>query len=130
MKKYNANDYSKYRIKRAKETILEVETLIENKFWNTAINRMYYACFYAVSALLVENSINVSSHAGTRQQFGQVFVKTGIVNRELAKHYTNLFEQRQKGDYNDFFDFTEQNVLGLIPMTRDFVDKIEELLNE
>ena len=89
---------------------------------------MYYACFYAVSALLVKDSINASSHAGTRQQFGQLFVKTGIVNRELAKHYTNLFEQRQKGDYNDFFDFTEQNVLGLKPMTRDFVDKIEELV--
>ncbi len=44
-------DFSQYRIQRAKETISEVEKHIENKFWNTAINRMYYACFYAVGAL-------------------------------------------------------------------------------
>ena len=52
MTSYNSEDYDNYRIQRAKETIREVELLIENDFWNAAINRMYYACFYAVSACL------------------------------------------------------------------------------
>lgn len=129
MKEFNANDYSNYRIQRAKESIIEVETLIENRYWNTAINRMYYACFYAVGALLVKNNIEASTHAGTRQKFGQSFVKTGIISRELAKHYTTLFEQRQKGDYNDFFDFDEQTVKSQLPLTKNFIVKIEELLN-
>jgi uncharacterized protein (UPF0332 family) len=51
MTEYKPEDYSNYRIQRANETIKEVETHIKNKFWNTAINRMYYACFYAVGAL-------------------------------------------------------------------------------
>jgi uncharacterized protein (UPF0332 family) len=38
----------KYRITRAKETYNEVKLLIENEFWNGAINRLYYACFYAM----------------------------------------------------------------------------------
>jgi uncharacterized protein (UPF0332 family) len=62
MTEYRPEDYVKYRIGRAKETIQEVRTHIENKYWNTAINRMYYACFYAVSALLAKNRIDVSSH--------------------------------------------------------------------
>ncbi len=43
-----SEDYAEYRLQRAKETIAEVEKHIENEFWNTSINRMYYACFYAV----------------------------------------------------------------------------------
>ncbi len=49
MTEYKPEDYSKYRLQKARETILEVEVQIQNKFWNTAINRMYYACFYAVA---------------------------------------------------------------------------------
>ena len=46
-----------YRIQKAKETLMEVDVLIENKFWNTTVNRLYYACYYAVIALLVKNEI-------------------------------------------------------------------------
>ncbi len=71
MTTYRPEDYINYRIQRAKETILEVDVLIENEFWNSAINRMYYACFYAVGALLVKHGIETTSHSGTRQKFGQ-----------------------------------------------------------
>lgn len=130
MTDYQPEDYSKYRIQRAKETIQEVETHIENKFWNTAINRMYYACFYAVGALLVKNGVETSSHSGTRQKFGQLFVKTGKVDRELAKHYTDLFEKRHKGDYNDFYDYDKETVIRLFPLSKKFIERIEEMSKE
>jgi len=130
MTDYQPEDYSNYRLQRAKETILEVETHIENRFWNTAINRMYYACFYAVGALLVKHGIETSSHSGTRQKFGQLFVKTGKVDRNLAKHYTDLFEKRHKGDYNDFFDFDAETAKRLLPLSKKFIKKIEEMINE
>jgi len=50
MTDHNPEDYIKYRIERARETIDEVQTQIQSKFWNTAINRLYYACFYAVGS--------------------------------------------------------------------------------
>jgi hypothetical protein len=52
MTDFTIEDYVKYRIGHAIETIEEVRVRIGNKFWNTAINRMYYACYYAVSASL------------------------------------------------------------------------------
>lgn len=130
MNQINQEDYIKYRIERATGTLEEVRVLIENKFWNTAINRMYYACFYAVGALLSKSNIEASSHAGVRQVFGQHFVKTGIFDRELAKHYTDLFEKRQKGDYNDFFDYDEDTVNRLLPQTINFIDGIVDLINK
>ena len=42
-----------YKLARAKETITEAEILIEYQKWNTAVNRLYYACFYAVTSLLL-----------------------------------------------------------------------------
>ena len=106
MKDYKPEDYIQYRLQKANDTIAETITLIENKYWNTAVNRMYYACFYAVGALLVQNGIETASHSGARQKFGQLFVHTGLVSKELGKHYSELFEKRQKGDYNDFLGVT------------------------
>lgn len=129
MKNYEPEDYINYRIEKAKHTLNEVQTHIENGFYNTAINRMYYACFYAVSALLLKHKIEVSSHAGIRQQFGMHFVKTGIISRDLAKHYTELFEKRNKGDYNDFYDYDEETALSLYPFSKTFIEEIEKYLN-
>lgn len=130
MTDYKPQDYINYRIERARETIDEVQTHIEYEFWNTAINRMYYACFYAVGALLVKNSIEVSSHQGVRQKFGEHFVKTGVFDKRLAKHFTELFDKRNKGDYNDFFDYDKETVLRLYPLSKQLVEKIENLLKQ
>lgn len=128
MTEYLPEDYLNYRLRRAKETIQEVETHIANGFWNTSINRMYYACFYAVGALLIQHGIKASTHSGIRQKFGQLFVKTGKIDRSLAKHYTDLFEMRNKGDYNDFYDYDEETVTSLFPLTKQFIKAIDDLL--
>lgn len=72
MSDFTLDDYVKYRLQRANQTIFEIKILIDNKLWNTAINRMYYACFYAVGALLVKHGVETSSHSGSRQKFGQL----------------------------------------------------------
>ena len=130
MTDYSTDDYIKYRIDHAKATLSEIQTHIENRFWNTAINRMYYACFYAVSALLASEKIEVSSHSGIRQKFGEHFVKTGRFERELAKHFTELAEKRNKGDYNDFYDYDEETVMRLFPVSKRFVFEIEKILSD
>ncbi len=130
MTEYKPEDYIKYRIERARETIEEVQTHVGNNFWNTAINRMYYACFYSVGALLVKHKIEVSSHSGVRQKFGEHFVKTGLFDKSLAKHFTELFDKRHKGDYNDFFDYDKETVLRLYPLSKEFIKRIDELLAE
>ena len=130
MTEYKPADYIKYRIEHAQETIDEVKTHIENKFWNTAINRMYYACFYAIGALLAKYKIEASSHHGVRQKFGEHFVKTDMFDKSLAKHFTELFDKRNKGDYNDFFDYDEETVLRLYPLSQELIKQIQLLLAE
>jgi uncharacterized protein (UPF0332 family) len=125
MNEVNPEDYIKYRLQKAHETISEVRILMDHKLWNTAVNRMYYACYYAVGALLVKHGVETSSHSGSRQKFGQLFIHTGLINKDLGKHYSELFEKRQKGDYNDFFDIDEETVLRLYQPSLKFIQEVQ-----
>ncbi|HXL58252.1 MAG TPA: HEPN domain-containing protein [Chitinophagaceae bacterium] len=130
MTEQQRKDIIKFRLGKARETFNEVKVLVENEFWNTAVNRIYYACFYAVTALLIKNGLNTQTHAGTRQMFGLHFVKTAIIAKESGNFYTDIFDLRQTGDYEDFFDFNKATVLDLIEPANRLIAEIETLLLE
>ncbi len=120
----------KYRLTKARETFNEVDLHIENKLWNTAVNRLYYACYYAVIALLVDKDIHAHTHSGVRQMFGLHFVKTGLIDKESGKSYTDIFDMRQTGDYDDYIDFKKEDVLDMIEPADELISKIERLLSK
>jgi len=43
----------RYRLDRAAEALAEAQLLLAHGHTRTAMNRPYFACFYAVSALLL-----------------------------------------------------------------------------
>ena len=49
-----------YRLQRAKETLAEVNEIVKLGYWHTAANRLYYACYYAVTALLNNNNFLIN----------------------------------------------------------------------
>lgn len=118
-----------YRIDNAVATLGEIKEHTANGFFNTAINRMYYACFYAVSALLVAYKIEVKSHEGTRQMLGKHFVLTGIIPPELGKFYTVIFSKRSAGDYEDFISHDLSIVEEFYPQAQHFVTCIKDLVD-
>ncbi len=117
-----------YRIKRANDTLKEIDLLVDNQLWNTAVNRLYYACYYAVIALLIKNNIITQTHAGVRQMFGLHFIKPGLINKNLAKFYSDIFDKRQTGDYDDFVDFNKEEVISFIEPAKQLIKEIEKLL--
>jgi len=117
-----------YRIGRAKDTLKEVDLHVKNDLWNTAVNRLYYACYYAVIALLVKQEIKAQTHAGVRQMFGLHFIKPKLIDKELGKFYTDIFDKRQTGDYDDFVDFSKEEVISLITPAKQLISEIEKLL--
>lgn len=128
MKEEERQALVKYRFSKAKETFEEIATLSEHKFWNTAVNRLYYACYYAISALLIDRNIQVQTHTGARRMFGLHFIKTGVINQELGKFYSSLFNKRQTGDYEDFLDHNQEDVEALVEPARSLIHTIEALL--
>ena len=118
-----------YRITKSKNTLAEIDLLINYKLWNTAINRLYYACYYAVIALLIDKEIETLTHAGARQMFGLHFIKTGLIEKDLGKFYSRLFDLRQTGDYDDFIDFSREQVLDLLQPANELIIQIESILS-
>lgn len=116
----------KYRIENAQKTLGEIENLVALKYYNTAANRMYYACYYAVCALLIANKLNTKSHDGAKQMFSLHFIKTGILPMHLSVVYSTLFRQRLSGDYDDMFDNTLETVNELYPKAQEFIAAVKE----
>lgn len=99
-----------YRLIRAKETFDDAEILRVNGKWNSAVNRLYYAAFYAISALLLANEISPTTHNGVKTNFSEKFIKTGLLDKKYGRIFSQLFTWRQKGDYADLFDFDQEKV--------------------
>lgn len=97
--------------------------------WNTCANRLYYACFYAVLALLEKDGLASSKHSGIKSLFNQHFIKTGKIAKEHGKLYNNLFDARQEGDYVDFVYFDADTVEPWIPNVKDFIEAVSRLVN-
>lgn len=119
-----------YRINRARETYQDALFLFEKGSINSSVNRLYYAAFYATIALLLNNGIKIKSHNGVKQKLGEEFVLKGIISKDFAKTFALLSDYRHKGDYDDLFNFNIEVVERLLKPTKDYIDRIEELVNQ
>jgi uncharacterized protein (UPF0332 family) len=117
-----------YRLSRAREALEEAEILLEKGYGNTFVNRLYYACFYAVSALLMTKGLSSAKHSGTRSLFHQNFIRPNLVEVKLGHLYDRLFDNRQKGDYADLVRFDPKEVGKWFDEAKEFVDVIESLI--
>ncbi len=121
-------DLVKYRLSRAWDTFDDAKILSSNGKWNSTINRLYYAAYYAVTALLIQNDIKTTTHNGTKLSFSEYFIKTNVLPKEYGKTYSQLFTWRQKGDYDDLFDFDEDKVTPYFEPIEKMIESIEDLL--
>jgi uncharacterized protein (UPF0332 family) len=111
-----------YRLQRARETLEEARLLLNAGHVNACVNRVYYACFYAVSALLMTRNVSTSKHAHLRSLLHRDYVKPGHIPAEMGKQFDLLFDSRQEGDYADLVVFDAKDVEPWFERTEAFVD--------
>ncbi len=113
---------------KALNTFAEIEILRQAGLWNNIANRLYYAAFHAVSALLIHDHHNVGTHQGAVSMLHQHYVRTGILTKAEGAFYSQLQTMREKSDYNCTYNATEEDTAPRIPMTKDFLDKVLGLI--
>ncbi len=118
------------RLDKAKETLKEAIANFNMDYWHTAANRLYYACYYAASALLIKKGIEAKTHSGVINMFGLHFVTTGIIDTDEGKLYKRMFELRQTGDYDDWIVLEKEDIEPLIEPVKNFLGKIVLLTQE
>lgn len=122
------DDIIRYRLEKSEVTYKEAKSLANNEFWNGAANRLYYSCFYSVIALLAKDDIPASTHNGVRTEFFRRYIKTGILSRDFSSLYTDLMGKRQESDYDDFHNFSAEDISPLFEEVEKFNQTIRDLI--
>ncbi|HEX9870691.1 MAG TPA: HEPN domain-containing protein [Candidatus Tectomicrobia bacterium] len=94
-----------------------------------AINRAYYALFYAVSALLLEEGRRFGKHTSVRAAFNRDIIRAGRLSETDGDIYNQLFRDRHEGDYVEFTKFDAQYVQVNIEACEEFLAHLRPLLN-
>lgn len=115
-------------IEKAWKIAGQTEELSKLGYWDNIANRLYYAVFHAVSALLIRDGHKVSTHKGAVLSFGQHYVKTGIMNIDDARLYSQLQTIREKSDYNCAYEVSEDEIAPKIEQTKLLISKIERFI--
>lgn len=122
-------DLIDYRLERADALLQTARNMIQDEDWFSAVNRMYYAIYQAVAALMVRESIQIKSHSGAKAMFDKHIVKVGRAEVKWSKLYTRLADARHASDYGAFVTFTSEDVLPLLPQTEEFIAVIKQLID-
>ena len=113
---------------RAEESIQAAKQLMEGGYYDFAASRAYYAAYYAASAVLLSEGIELNKHSAVIASIHQRLVKTGRLDREQGKTLNWLFELRNIGDYGGLEHVTEQLVEQALRSSEEFILAIESLL--
>lgn len=116
-------------LKKASETYEDIGVLIDANRLNGAANRMYYAVFHAVCALLIHDGHQVNTHKGSHALFSQHYIKTGILPREYGQLYNQLQTMREESDYNCAYDVEMDELQQRLEPAKRLLDDKKRIVN-
>lgn len=117
-----------YRMERSYSSMKEAGLMAQGGFYNAAVNRLYYACYYAALALMLQNNISAQTHSGVKTMLGLYFISKGKLSMSAGKTFTTLFEKRHSGDYDDFVYCDQEMIDEYYPKAEAFIDEVKELI--
>lgn len=123
-------DYVKYKLQKAAISMKEARLLYENALHETAVSRLYYAAFYAATALLTNVGLNPKIHTGTKSLLNKEYFLPGRLDNSYAELYTMLMAKRHEADYENFAFIDEQQIPLWIEKTQNFINEIEKLMGD
>ncbi len=115
-------------IEKAERTFDDVLFCSRENKWEAAANRLYYALFHAINALLVSDGHQVKSHRGILAVFGEHYVRTELFSKKDGALLSDLVIMRDNADYNCFFEADEEKLKPYLDPTRLLIEKIKQYI--
>jgi uncharacterized protein (UPF0332 family) len=117
-------------IEKAEKFLSTAEQALNTEDYDSCVSRCYYAMFFMAEAALLTKGLTASSHKGVISKFGEHFVKTKILERELGKALNDAYDKRLVGDYGVGFTVSNQQAKDLLETARNFVQKLKNHLKK
>lgn len=115
-------------LKKARETFEEITILTTANKWSGAANRLYYAVFHAINALLIHDGHITNTHKGSHAVFNLNYIKTGILPIEYGRLYNQLQTMREESDYNCVYEVEADELRERIEPAEKLIEEIERLV--
>lgn len=115
---------------KSQRYIESAELLRRHGDFDSAVSRLYYAMFYGAEALLLSIGKTFTSHRAVVSAFGENFIKSGLLPKEMHQWLHRAFEKRQISDYDYLTNITESEVRELQEKAESFLQKRISSLNE
>lgn len=103
MNAQNRIELSRLRMEKALDCLQASKALYNLKSYNAAANRSYYAVYNAIRSVLAFDGIDRKHHSGTINEFRRIYINDNTFPREFSDYIGDLFVQRNKSDYDDFY---------------------------
>lgn len=97
--------------------------------YRTSLNKSYYAIFHAMRSANALKKFDSSKHSGVIAFFTKEYLKTEILERNLAAVIKESSLCRGKSDYDDFYVAAREEAEEQLKNAKYFVQKIEEYVN-
>lgn len=120
-------ELARHRMKEAEEALRSGQTLLKADDYRGAINRFYYAAFYAVQGLLILKGKNARTHSGCLYLFQEEFIRSGPLSKEINRILASLFEERLESDYGDLSEPSQEEAGQAERNCKVFLKKSREL---
>ena len=124
------NTLIRYKISRAWESFNSAKSLIDLGLYISSMNRIYYASFYMISALLLTKNLTSTKHSGIKSFFNKHFINEGIIDKKWGPFFAELFQERQEFDYSDYVDVDKEISFRYLKETEIFLKDIELYINK
>ena len=108
----------------------QAEKIAELGYWDMVANRLYYAVFHAVTALLISDGHKVGTHKGVVLLFGQHYIKTGVFSITEGRLYSQLQTMREKADYVCTFQTSQEEIVPMLVPAKEMIKKIGNILSQ
>ena len=116
-------------LKKAHDTFEEIGILTNANRWSGAANRLYYAVYHAINALLIHDNHQVNTHNGSHAMFSLHYIKTGIFPIEYGRLYNQLQTMREESDYNCVYEVDPEELSSRIKPAQELIEAINKLIN-
>ena len=118
----------KYWMEKSRESMESAKSEFNSDRNTTAVRNLYYACFYAVSAVLLKEGRSFKKHTAVKAALHKDLIRTGIVDTEWGKFYNRIFDSRHEGDYQPLRTFDAEEVKLFLDQGAGFISQMESLL--
>jgi len=119
----------KYRLDSAEEKLESAKLLLDAGKYRDSIGRSYYSIFTVVRAVLANDKVDFSKHAGVIAYFQKEYIKTGKFDVKYSRYLQTAFQIRNSCDYDDFFIASKQDAEEQYSRAAEFYTEVNNYLS-